>query len=226
VVAKLKEAAKGLRKRSVEDAVAYAVAHGIRVDILCYLNEAQRSPSELAVVMSLPLSTVEHHIKELLASCSIELARVTKVRNTSEHFYRAVEIPFFSDEEMWAKPFEARQEIYGLILQSSTAEAMAAFRAGKVSNDPHVCMAWRWFNLDAQGRRDMADENARSWERRQEIEAESAARRAETKEEPVSVIVSLLAHERCRNLERLPARGQVRLTSEDPPATREIPGNS
>lgn len=216
MVAKLKEAAKKLRKRSVEDAVSYAVAHGIRVDILCYLNEVPRSPSELAKIMGLPLSTIEHHIKELLASCSIELARVAKVRNTNEHFYRAVEIPFYTDEEMWAMPVEVRQEIYGLILQSSTAETMAAFRAGKVSNDPHVCMAWRWFNLDAQGRKDMAKENARSWERRQQIEAESVDRRAVTGEETVSVIVSLLAHERCRNLDSRPARGQVRLTSETP----------
>lgn len=210
MVARLKEATRKLRKRSVEDAVSYAVAHGIRVDILCYLNEAARSPSELAGLMGYPLSTIEHHIKELLASHSIELAKVVKVRNTNEHFYRAVEIPFFTDEEMWAKPFEARQEIYGLILQSSTAEALAAFRAGKVSNDPYVCMAWRWFSLDAQGRKDMAKENARSWKRRREIEAEAADRRAVTGEEGVSVIVSLLAHERCRNLESRPARsGQI-----------------
>jgi DNA-binding transcriptional ArsR family regulator len=206
VVAKLRRADKKHRKRSVEDAVAYAVAHGIRVDILCYLNEAPRSPSELAELMELPLSTIEHHVKELLASSSIQLARVKQVRNTNAHFYRAVEIPFFTDEEMWALPFEARQEIYGLILQSSMAEAMASFRAGKMSNDPHVCMAWRWFNLDAQGRKDMAEENARSWERRREIEAESATRRAETGEEPTSVIVSLLAHERCRSLGSPPAR--------------------
>lgn len=206
MVAKIKEAAKKLRKRSIEDAVSYAVAHGIRVDILCYLNEAPRSPSELAALMGYPLSTIEHHIKELLASCSIELARVAKVRNTNEHFYRAVEIPFYTDEEMWAMPFETRQEIYGLILQASTAEAMAAFRAKKVSNDPYVCMAWQWFNLDAQGRKEMAEENARSWKRRQEIEAESADRRALTGEEPVSVIVSLLAHERCRSWQGRPAR--------------------
>ncbi len=218
MVAKLKKAAKKLRKRSIEDAVSYAVAHGIRVDILCYLNETPRSPTELAELMGLPLSTIEHHIKELLASCSIELAWVERVRNTNEHFYRAVEIPFYSDEEMWAMPAEARQEIYGLILQSSTAEAMAAFRAGKVSSDPYVCMAWRWFNLDTQGRKDMAEENARSWERRQEIEAESVDRRAITGEEGVSVIVSLLVHERCRNLEHGPARGQVRLTREAPQA--------
>jgi hypothetical protein len=171
-------------------------------------------PERTSTLLSLPLSKVEHPIKELLASKSIELDYVKEgAGNTKEHFYRAVEIPFFTDEEMWAKPFEVRQEIYGLILQSSVAEALAAFRAGKVSNDPHVCMAWRWFNLDAQGREDMAAENARSWNRRMEIEAESADRRAKTGEEGVSVIVSLLAHERARYLDKRPARGQVRLTT-------------
>lgn len=195
---KLKGATKKLRKRRVEDAVSYAVAHAIRVDILCYLNEASRSPSELARLMGLRISTIEHHIKELLASSSIELATVKKVRNMDEHFYRAVEIPLFTAEEMWAMPREARQEIYGLILQSSMAEALAAFRAGKVSGDPDVCIAWSWFNLDAQGRKEMAEEDLRSLRRRQEIEVESTNRRAVTGEEPVSIIVSLLVHERCR----------------------------
>jgi len=224
VVAKLKEAANKLRKRKIEDAVSYALGSGVRVDLLCYLNEAPRSPSELAELLSLPLSKVEHHIKELLASGSIELAYVEEGSgNTRRHFYRAVEIPFFTDEEMWAKPFEARQEIYGLILQSSVAEALAAFRAGKVSNDPRVCMAWRWFNLDTQGRHDLADENARSWDRMMEIEAESADRRAMTGEEGVSIIVSLLAHERARLLNKRPARGQVRLASKEKPDTAPKP---
>lgn len=209
MIAKRKKAAKKLRKRTVEEAVSYAIAHGIRVDTLCYLNEALRSPSELAKLMKLPLSTVEHHIKELLASDSIELVKVAANGNTNEHFYRAVEIPFYTDEEMWALPFEARQEIYGLILQSGMAEAMAAFRAKKVSHDPYACMAWRWFNLDTQGREDMAKENARSWARRREIEAESANRLAETKEKPVSVIVSLWAYERCRNATTDPPRSSA-----------------
>lgn len=219
-MAKLKEAANKFRKRKTEDAVSYALGHGVRVDILCYLNEAPRSPSELAKLLSLPLSKVEHHIKELLASDSIELAYVQEGSgNTRQHFYRAVEIPFFTDEEMWAKPFETRQQIYGLILQSSAAEALAAFRAGKVSNDPRVCMAWRWFNLDAQGRNDLADENARSWDRMMEIEAESADRRAITGEDGVSIVVSLLAHERARFLDKRPARGHMRLTGRETPAT-------
>lgn len=224
MVAMLKEAAKKIRKRKIEDAVSYALGHGVRVDILCYLNEAPRSPSELAELLGLPLSKVEHHIKEMLASGSIELAHVEEGSgNTRQHFYRAVEIPFFTDEEMWAMSFEARQEIYGLILQSSVAEALAAFRAGKVSNDPRVCMAWRWFNLDAQGRRDLADENARSWDRLMEIEAEPADRRAITNEEGVSIVVSLLAHERARFLDKRPARGQMRLSGKEKPDTPPEP---
>jgi DNA-binding transcriptional ArsR family regulator len=201
----LKNAAKR-SVRSVEEAAAYAVAHRIRVEILCYLNEGQRSPSELAALTKRPLSTVEHHVKELLASGSIELARAVKVRNTVEHFYKAVEIPFYSDEAMWAMPFEARQKTYSLILQAIMGEAMASLWAGKISNDPRVWMTWRWFNLDARGRGDVADEQARHWERVQEIEAESTDRRAESGEEAVSIIVSSLGYERAR-------------TSQTPPAT-------
>jgi DNA-binding transcriptional ArsR family regulator len=207
VVTKLIDAAKKLRKRSVEDAVAYAVAHRIRVEILGFLHECPRSPSELARLMEHPLSTIEHHIKELLASSSIELARVEPVRNTNEHFYRAIELPFFSDEEMWAMPVEARQEIYGLILQSSMAEGQAAFRAGKISSDPRVWLAWRWFNLDGQGRGDLADELARSWARVQEIEIESTDRRAMSGEEAVSIVVCTQGFERFR-------------TSPTPPSTQ------
>jgi DNA-binding transcriptional ArsR family regulator len=198
VVVKLIGADKKRRKRSVEDAVAYAVAHRIRVEILGFLHEGPRSPSELAKLMGHPLSTIEHHIKELLASGSIELARVEPVRNTNEHFYRAIKLPFFSDEEMWAMPVEVRQEIYGLILQSSMAEGQAAFRAGKMSKDPRVWMAWRWFNLDTQGRDDLADELGRSWARVQEIEVESTDRRAGSGEEAVSIVVCMQGFERFR----------------------------
>jgi len=199
MVSKLKEAVKRVRKRDIEDAVAFAVAHGTRVDILCYLNEGQRSPSELSDLMGLPMSRIEHHIKELLASCSIELARVAQVRNTTEHFYCAVEIPFYNDEEMRAMPFEIRQEIYGLILQASTAESLAALRAGKISGDALPWLSWKWFNLDAQGRTEMAEEDARTWERRLAIETEAMERLEQTGDEPSTVVVSLLSHERCRS---------------------------
>jgi DNA-binding transcriptional ArsR family regulator len=193
------------RSRGVEEAISYAVGHRIRVEILASLNEAVASASELAGVVHQPLSTVTHHIEELLKSGSIEVARTERVRNISQNFYRAIELPFFTDEEMEAMPPAARQEIYGVILQAVMAEALAAFWAGKISADPRSWLSWRWFNVDAQGREDIAEEQARSWERLREIEAESTSRRARSGEKAVSIIVSSLGHERCRTASSLPS---------------------
>lgn len=190
--------AKPSKDRTIEEAVSYAVAHRIRIEVLCVLNERSYSAQELARVVHQPLSTVTHHVEELLRSGSIEVAETRQVRNITQNFYRAVEIPFLSDEEMEAQSAETRQEIYGLILQASMAEALASFSAGKISADPRVVLAWRWFNVDAQGRRDIADEQAKSWERVTEIEAESTARRAVSEEEPTSIIVTSLGYERSR----------------------------
>jgi DNA-binding transcriptional ArsR family regulator len=186
------------RNRSIEDALSYAVAHRVRIEVLCLLNEESYSAQELARIVRQPLSTVTHHIEELFNSASIEVARTKQVRNISQNFYRAVEIPFLSDEEMQALTPEARQEIYGLILQASIAEAMASFSAGKIANDPRVMLAWRWFNVDDQGRIDIADEQHRSWERINEIEVESTNRRAGSNEPVQSIIVTSFGYKRTR----------------------------
>lgn len=187
------------KDRSIEEAVSYAVANRIRVEVLAALNERSYSGAELARIVHQPLSTVTHHIEELLKSRSIEVAKTEQVRNITQNFYRAVEIPFFTDEEMEALPSEARQEIYGLILQSAMAEALASFWAGKITNDPRSVIVWRWYNVDDEGRRAIADEQARSWERIREIEAESATRQAESGEESRSILVTSLGYERGRN---------------------------
>jgi DNA-binding transcriptional ArsR family regulator len=195
---KTKPKASAKKQRGVEEARVYAVGHRIRIEVLAALHEGPRSPSELARLLKLPMSTITHHIGELVDDSSIELAKVEKVRNTDEHFYRSIEIPFYSDEEMWAMPREVRQVTYGLILQSAMAEALAAFWAGKMSIDPRVWMSWCWFNVDAQGRDDIADELARSWSRIQEIETEATGRRAESEEDAISVIVTTMGFIRSR----------------------------
>jgi DNA-binding transcriptional ArsR family regulator len=188
----------GKGKRGVEDAVSYSVGHRIRIEVLAILNEGCHTQDELAKKLRLPLSTIGHHIKELLDDGSIELARTEMVRNTLQHYYRAVEMPFYSDAEIAAMPPEARQATAGVILQAVMAETMAAFWAGKMINDPRVWLAWRWFNLDARGRDDLGDEQARSWRRIQEIEEESTTRRAKSGEPAISYIVTSLGFERCR----------------------------
>ncbi len=198
----------GQRRKSIEKVVGYSLGHRIRVYVLTILNEGTYTPDQIARIIGEPLNKVSHHIRELVESGAIELAKVEKARNADQHYYRAVEMPFYSDEEAEAMTPEQRKVTAGLTLQCMTAEALAALWAGKLSDDPGgVWLSWRWFNLDAKGRSDLAGEQAKWWDRVQEIEAESINRRAESGEDAKSIIVANMGFERERTAPNPPAIG-------------------
>jgi len=189
---------RGQSRKSIEEVVAYALGHRTRVYVLTILNEGTYTPEEIAGIIGEPANNVGHHIKELLDAGSIELAKTTKVRNADQHYYRAVEMPYFSAEETAEMTPQQRKVTCGLIIQCLTAETMAALWAGKMESDPRVCLAWRWFNVDEQGRYEIADEQERSWERIREIEVDATNRRARSGEDARSIVVAALSFERER----------------------------
>jgi DNA-binding transcriptional ArsR family regulator len=191
--------------RGIQEAVSYAVGHRIRVEILAALNEREdASASELARIARQPLSTVTHHVEELLKSGSIEVARTEKVRSVQQNFYRTVIPTFASDEEMEAMSEDERLELCRVILQALMAETLASFWSGKLTSDPKVFLCWAWFNVDVEGRSAIAEEQVRSWRRIGEIEREAAARCEDSGEEPFSVLVSGVSFDRARTAARLP----------------------
>lgn len=194
----------GQRHKSIEEVVAYAVGHRIRVQVLTVLAEGVYSPDEISRIIGEPINKVSHHIKELVDAGSIELVRTKPVRNAIQHYYRAVELPFYSDEEAAAMTPQQRQVTAGLVIQTILAEVMAAFWAGKMHTDPRVWLTSRWFNVDAQGRQEIADEQQRSWDRMMEIEAEAINRVAKSGEDTASVIVAQLGFMRERKGPTLP----------------------
>jgi DNA-binding transcriptional ArsR family regulator len=182
----------GQRGKGIEEVVSYAVGHRIRVQILVILDGGVFTPDEIARLIGEPMTKVAHHIKELVDAGSIELAKTERVRNTLQHYYRGVEMPYYSDEEFAAMTPQQRQVTLGLALQQTMAEAMASFWAENMVDDPRVWITQRWFNVDAQGREDIADEQARSWERVREIEVEALNRCAGSGTETQSVVVAQL----------------------------------
>jgi DNA-binding transcriptional ArsR family regulator len=187
--------------REFPDAVSYAVGHRIRVEILAALHERSASATELSRLVHQPLSTVTHHIGELLKAGSIGVERTEKVRSVEQRFYVISPI-YFSDEDMEGMPKEELQNLVRYLLQGVMAEALAAFWSDKFGSDPRLFLSWVWFNVDEQGRAAIADEQARSWARLYEIEEEAAARCAESGEEPFSVSAAALSFERVRTAPR------------------------
>jgi transposase-like protein len=178
--------------------VAYAVGHRIRIEALAILNEGTASPNEIAKLIDEGVSKVGHHIKELVDSGCIEFVGTAQRRGATEHFYRAVERPFVSDEEARELPPETKREFAALILQAVMAEGLSSLAAGKMDADNDIWMGWRSLQIDDQGRREVAREQAESYARIEEIEARSAARLLESEEEGQSTIVATMAFERSR----------------------------
>jgi DNA-binding transcriptional ArsR family regulator len=189
---------RGQRGKAIEERVSYAISHRTRVYILMLLNEATYDVDQIAEVVGESRDNVRYHIKELLDAGAIELAKVERVRNSKKFFYRTVEMPNYSEEELAEMAPQERQEIIGSTIQNMVAEMLSSFWARRMERYSKLWLGWRWFNLDAQGREDLAQEQERFWARVGDIEAEATNRRAQSGEEPCSMIVGLMGFPRER----------------------------
>lgn len=197
---------RGQAGKTVEERLAFALTHRTRLLILTLLNERSYTVPELAVLIEESRDNIKHHIKELLGAGAIELAKEERAGKVRRFYYRAIEMPTYSAEELAVMLPEERQEIIRLTLQSLIAEVLTSFWAGKMQGDPdRLWLGWRWFNLDLQGREDLAEEQMRWWHRVQEIEIESINRCAASGETVVSVIVALMGFLRERTAPEPPS---------------------
>ncbi|MEZ5078607.1 MAG: winged helix-turn-helix domain-containing protein [Solirubrobacterales bacterium] len=187
------------RPKQIEEAVQYALGHKIRVHVLIILNEGIYTAAQLADIIDEPLNNVSNHLRKMLEDGSIEIAKEERKGNVVQYWYRAVEIPCYSQEEAEAMTPVQQQVTVGAIVQSATAEVFAALYAGTL-RDPRSVLFWHWYNVDAEGRKELEAENVRYLERVREIEAEATNRRAETGEDAESMLVNLAVFERARKV--------------------------
>jgi len=198
----------GQRKKRIGEVVSYALSHRTRILILIVLNEGIYAPGEVASIVDEPLKNVSNHMRELADCGSIELVKSEPRRNMMQHYYTAVQMPCYTEEDMKAMTPEQRDVTYGLVIQSLAAEMMAALWNGTLSSDPKTWITWLWFNVDSEGREDIAAEMQRSWDRCWEIQEESANRCIGSKEETRSILVLHGGFPRAKKSPRLPRRSQ------------------
>ncbi len=187
------------KRKRIEEAVQYALAHHIRLEILILLNEAAYTTSEVSELTGIEVKKVSNHLQAMWDDGSVEVAKREDRRGTMVYWYRAVEVPEYSKEEAEALTQGELQLIAGVIVQSSTAEVMAALHKGSLAT-PRSILSWDLYEVDGQGREDIEDDTTRYLERLQEVQCESVNRVAESKEETTSMIVNVGAFERARKI--------------------------
>lgn len=196
-----KKAKEETPRKRIEDAAQYAVAHAIRVEALILLNEAQYTAAEISELIDVPVSTIANHIRRMYEDGMIEIAKEEKRRATMIYWYRAVQLPEYTQKQAEQLTQMERQVTAGLVVTTGTAETVAALRKGHLA-DPSTILSWDWYNVDSQGKEDLEVANVDHLERVREIECESVNRCAETGEETTSIIVKLFAYKRARKARR------------------------
>jgi DNA-binding transcriptional ArsR family regulator len=189
--------AVGKKKKTIEGSVRFALGHKTRVEVLMALNDGVYTVAELSEILGVPANALGNHLLKMLEDGSIEIAKEERRGNVVTYWYKAVELPVYSQAEAEAMTPQQRQATVGAILQRGSAEVFGALEAGKLA-DPRSILYWHWYNVDAQGREEIEDISLRFLEELREVEVRSTNRRVKSREDATTMLVDLAVFERVR----------------------------
>lgn len=171
-----------------------ALAHPLRVAILDLMNAGEWSPNELKKALNEGLSQVSYHIKVLKDFGMIELTRTEPRRGAVEHFYRATERAFVPSGIASDIPKVAQRIIGNGILENIERDVSDSLETGTFYERDDWHVGWLPVDLDDQGCRDAEKLADKFLEDFLKLEAESASRRAKSKDggEHISISAVLL----------------------------------
>lgn len=165
-------------KRSSDDTepVIKAMAHPLRLQLLTMLNQRVASPNELAKDVDASLGTVSYHVRQLLEFGCIELVSTAQRRGATEHYYRAVVRPYFTDGQ-WARlPRSARTSLSATALEFILGELVEAARSGELDARTDRHLSRSPLELDEEGWAELVERLNELLERSIELEGESLDR--------------------------------------------------
>jgi hypothetical protein len=165
-------------KDGVEQIVAKAFAHPLRVQILIILNERVASPNLLAQELDQSLNLVAYHVRVLEKYDCIELVDTKQRRGATEHFYRATRRQFLSDAEWARMPESLRPGLAGAMLKSVFEDIEAAAVSGSLDEIDDIHLSRTPMVVDQQGWSEVADLINSTLDRVLEIQTESSERLA------------------------------------------------
>jgi DNA-binding transcriptional ArsR family regulator len=188
--------------------VIKAIGHPLRWRLLEALNEGEASPAKLARRLDEPVNLVAYHMRVLLEAGGVELVRTEPRRGSTEHFYRAIMRPFFSDREWPRLSVETRRAVLDVEVKRIVRDLRAAAE-GNGLDHPKAHVSWTPLDLDREGFDEVAELLGQVIDDLAEIQARAAGRQAERhakRPAPLSTEVAIL------HFERRDGRGRRRAT--------------
>jgi predicted ArsR family transcriptional regulator len=173
---------KTKKKDGVEQIVAKAFAHPLRVQILIILNERVASPNLLAQELDQSLNLVAYHVRVLEKYDCIELVDTKQRRGATEHFYRATRRQFLTDSEWSRMPAVLRPGLSGAMLKAVFDDIEEAVSKSTFDELEDRHLSRTPMVVDKEGWTEVAGLLSDTLDRLLEIQAESSARIADGNE--------------------------------------------
>ena len=186
---------KNNKKDGVEQIVAKAFAHPLRVQILIILNEKVASPNMLAQQLDESLNLVAYHVRVLEKYDCIEHVDTKQRRGATEHFYRATRRQLLSDDQWASMPASLRPGMAEAILKSIFEDIESASKSGMLDKVDDVHVTRTPLVVDNQGWSDISDLLQGALDRLLEIQGEASERMAKSSGEGRLAKVHLLHFE-------------------------------
>ena len=179
---------KTKKKDGVEQIVAKAFAHPLRVQILIILNEKVASPNILSQELDQSLNLVAYHVRVLEKYDCIELVDTKQRRGATEHFYRATRRQFLSDSEWSRMPQSLRPGLSGAMLKSVFEDLEAASNSGTLDEVDDLHLSRTPMVVDQKGWDDVSGLLRQTLDRILEIQAEASQRIADGEGEEAGIL--------------------------------------
>lgn len=180
------------KKDGVEQIVAKAFAHPLRVQILIILNERVASPNLLAQELDQSLNLVAYHVRVLEKYDCIEPSTRKQRQGATEHFYRATRRQFLTDAEWARMPESLRPGLSGAMLKSVFEDLDEAMKTGTLDEIDDRHLSRTPMVVDKQGWSDVAGLLSETLERLLEIQAEASERLAGSDETGINSRVHMM----------------------------------
>jgi DNA-binding transcriptional ArsR family regulator len=180
------------KKDGVEQIVAKAFAHPLRVQILIILNEKIASPNMLAQQLDESLNLVAYHVRVLEKYDCIELVDTKQRRGATEHFYRATRRQLLTDDQWAQMPASLRPGMATAVLKSIFEDIEAASKSGTLEEVDDVHITRLPMVLDKAGWDEVSTLLKSTYDQLMEIQTAASARAAEGTEDRLLAKVHLL----------------------------------
>lgn len=173
---------------SMETTLAAIVAHPTRARAFTILTERTASPVEIAQEIGKDVGHVGYHVRKLLQLNLVELVDERPVRGAVEHFYRAIERPFVSEEEFASLSVSEREIFTRYIMQRLVADVARSMDENVFAARTNHAILRTPMLVDDDGFQEMCELHIEMYERTLDIQARSAERMTGSDKEGIPAI--------------------------------------